>query len=228
MEDYKFSGRDCPFYDGSSVSNPSEGVTRLLKLLNISVRDGATNLFPFSESDVGKRKIMTLVIFMMDLYNLLSGSGLTKEVKTRSIKYWCGEVGCTYFVDFKVDEPKAGLNAKEATLLQVELHRKSCPQLRRKKNSRIDATKVSSFMKTTIVVMIALQEHCGVYQESWKASVKAKAISLPVSFLRFLRWRLLHAIQSFVTIHINQHSSGGSSHELPGREQLHCSETSYY
>lgn len=94
------------YFDGTLAStHPSEdgAVANLMDLLNVTVRPGATTLFPYGEEEIGNEHNVSLVMAQMELFQVFSNVRLDCSRKGNLfLEYRCPNQGCPGAVIFQL------------------------------------------------------------------------------------------------------------------------------
>jgi len=159
----------CSFSDGSTAARPLLSVSKLLQLFKVSLDDGGTSVFPFSVAYIAEKRTMGVyvVLFLMDLYSLLSGTELKHVFTTKTLAYFCINVSCPFRIQFEINNTRT---VCQLTLLRS--HGESCAQRMEQKPSLLNIQKVPSAMKTVLVLRVALDMHDGRYTDNMCFNIK--------------------------------------------------------
>lgn len=95
---------DAVHFDGSSCDQPSATVQGLLNLLSLRINPlgNSGSVFPFASSDIGVAMDKELVMFIMDVFSILSGHETCNEEDGNNIVYRCPKMLCNFSVKFRL------------------------------------------------------------------------------------------------------------------------------
>jgi len=166
--DHVYRMNDKAYWDGSTAMAPSDKAKELMRLVNISLREGSSSIFPFDESDVGKEFNILQVSMAMDLFSLLSGCGWKREVqRNKAIVYSCRGVSvCRFKVMFQfvkgkdVEESRDSLHGK-VVLRQVIDHDDNCEHSTCGSAEGVCWSDLNKVMRNYVLIRVVIKYFCG-------------------------------------------------------------------
>lgn len=121
-----FSVGDVTYFDGSSMSQPSDAVQGFLELLSVTLspHGNPDSVFPFTACDIGVGKGEDLVRFTMEVFSALSGYELEiseeDDENGAIVNHMCPEERCNFSVKFWLEQQNGVLSCKEAKLKRFD------------------------------------------------------------------------------------------------------------